>query len=85
VIHRASESGHVSTFDFSYMGMNDIHIYSVRGEGHANCARAISLMRQGKINARPLITHLFPLSEIREGFPLFNEREGGVIKVLIKP
>jgi len=71
--------------DFSYMGINNIHIYSVRGEGRANCARAISLMRQGKIKARPLITHRFPLSEIREGFRVFNEREGGAIKVLIKP
>jgi threonine dehydrogenase-like Zn-dependent dehydrogenase len=42
-------------------------------------------MRQGKIQARPLITHSFSLSEIREGFRVFNEREGGAIKVLIKP
>jgi L-iditol 2-dehydrogenase len=71
--------------DFAFMGMNNIHIYSVRGESRANCGRAISLMRQGKINARPLITHRYPLSEIKEGFRVFNEREGGAIKVLIKP
>ena len=71
--------------DFNYMGINNIHIYSVRGEGRANCARAISLMRQGKIKARPLITHHFPLHQIREGFRVFNEREGGAIKVLMKP
>ena len=71
--------------DFNYMVINNIHMYSVRGEGRANCARAISLMRQEKINARPLITHHFPLHQIREGFRVFNEREGGAIKVLIKP
>jgi L-iditol 2-dehydrogenase len=71
--------------DFNYMGSNNIHIYSVRGEGRANCARAISLMRQGKIKAHPLITHRFALSQIREGFRVFNEREGGAIKVLIRP
>jgi len=71
--------------DFSYMVVNNIHIFSVRGEGRANCARAISLMRQGKINARPLITHRFPLSQIDEGFRVYNKREGGAIKVLIKP
>ena len=71
--------------DFSYMVVNNISIFSVRGEGRANCARAISLMRQGKINARPLITHRFPLSQIDEGFRVYNKREGGAIKVLIKP
>jgi 2-desacetyl-2-hydroxyethyl bacteriochlorophyllide A dehydrogenase len=71
--------------DFSYMGINNIHIYSVRGESRANCARAISLMRQGKIKPSPMITHRYPLSQIREGFRVFKEREGGAIKVLIKP
>ncbi len=71
--------------DFGYMGMNNIGIVSVRGEGRANCARAMSLMRQRKIDARPLITHRFPLSQIGEGFRVFNERESGAIKVLIKP
>ncbi|MCJ7641421.1 MAG: alcohol dehydrogenase catalytic domain-containing protein [Desulfobacterales bacterium] len=71
--------------DFSYMGTNNIHIYSVRGESRANCARALSLMRHGKINARPLITHDFPLTKISEGFRIFSERQGGAIKVLIKP
>jgi threonine dehydrogenase-like Zn-dependent dehydrogenase len=32
-----------------------------------------------------LITHRFPLSKIKEGFRVFNEREGGAIKVLINP
>ncbi|MBM4276390.1 MAG: zinc-binding dehydrogenase [Deltaproteobacteria bacterium] len=71
--------------DFGFMGLNNIHLYSVRGEGRANCRRAISLMKQGKIRARPLITHSFSLSEITEGFRVFNEREGGAIKVLIMP
>ncbi len=76
---------HPAPADFHYMGVNNINLYSVRGESRANCARAISLMRQGKIKARPLITHHFPLLQIREGFRVFNTREGGAIKVLIKP
>ena len=71
--------------DLNYMGINNIYIFTARGESRANCARAISLMRQGKINARSLITHRFPFTEIREGFRVFNEREGGAIKVLIQP
>ena len=71
--------------DFNYMGINNIHIYSVRGESRANCARALSLMRNGKINARPLITHDYPLTKINEGLQIFSARQGGAIKVLIKP
>jgi threonine dehydrogenase-like Zn-dependent dehydrogenase len=73
------------TADFNYMGIHNIHIYSVRGESRANCARALSLMRHGKINARPMITHKFPLAQIQEGFRIFSQREAGAIKVLIKP
>jgi L-iditol 2-dehydrogenase len=76
---------HPAPADFNYMGINNIYLYTARGESRANCARAISLMRQGKIDARPLITHQFPLSQIKEGFRVFNEREGGAIKVLINP
>lgn len=73
------------TVDFNYMGIHNIHIYSVRGESRANCARALSLMRHGKINAAPMITHKFSLEQIQEGFRIFTNREAGAIKVLIKP
>jgi L-iditol 2-dehydrogenase len=76
---------HPAPADFNYMGTNNIYLFTARGESRANCARAISLMRQRKIDARPLITHQFPLSHINEGFRVFNEREGGAIKVLINP
>jgi len=62
-----------------------IQVHSVRREGRANCARAIALMRQRKVDGRPLITHRFPLEAIAEGFRVFTGREGGAIKVLIRP
>jgi len=74
-----------SPTDFRAMVINNIQVHSVRGESRANCARAISLMRQRKVDGRPLITHRFPLEAIAEGFRVFTGREGGAIKVLIRP
>ncbi len=74
-----------SPADFEAMATRNIQLHSVRGESRANCARAISLMRQRKVDARPLITHRFPLEAIAEGFRVLTGREGGAIKVLIRP
>jgi 2-desacetyl-2-hydroxyethyl bacteriochlorophyllide A dehydrogenase len=67
------------------MGKNNVSLYTVRGEGRANCARAASLMASGKLSLKPLITHTFVLDEIWEGFQTFIKRNEGAIKVIIKP
>jgi 2-desacetyl-2-hydroxyethyl bacteriochlorophyllide A dehydrogenase len=73
------------TADFEALGMDNKYIYTVRGEGWANCSRAISLLEREKINLRPLITHSFPLKKINEAFTTFTQRIGGAIKVAVKP
>ena len=47
-------------------------------------APAMDLMRQGKINTGPLITHEFPLEEISEAFRV-QANPDEAIKVLIRP
>ena len=71
--------------NFSLMGMRNIHIFSVRGEGWANCGRGVSLLSQGRISLKPLATHAFPLAQIEEAFKTFKERIGGAIKVIVHP
>jgi len=71
--------------DFSLLGKNNKHIYTVRGEGWANCGRAASLLASGKVNLKRLVTHSFSLSNISEAFRTFEERIGGAIKVVVKP
>ncbi len=71
--------------NFSTMARRNIHIYSVRGEGWANCARGVSLLEQGRISLRPLVTHSFPLEEVEEAFRTFKERIGGAVKVVVNP
>ena len=71
--------------DLGLMGKNNVSLYTVRGEGRANCARAASLMASGKVNLKSLITHTFTLNEIKKGFQTFIERREGAIKVIVKP
>jgi L-iditol 2-dehydrogenase len=45
---------------------------------------AIKLVSSGRINLKPLITHIFPLEEIRNGFKIASEKSDNAIKVVIK-
>lgn len=44
----------------------------------------INLIKAGKINMRPLITHTLPLSQVAEAYDIFEERRDGAIKVVLK-
>ena len=71
--------------NFSLIGMRNINIYAIRGEGWANCARAVSMLSNGRISLMPLATHSFPLASVKEAFKTFTERIGGAIKVIVHP
>jgi 2-desacetyl-2-hydroxyethyl bacteriochlorophyllide A dehydrogenase len=71
--------------DFSLLGKDNKSIHTVRGEGWANCGRAVSLLASGKVNLKRLVTHSFPIKDISEAFRTFKERIGGAIKVVVKP
>jgi len=65
--------------------MNGINIYTVRGEGRLSVHRAMSLMEEGKISGKPLITHRFTLDEINRAFETFTSRKEGAMKVVVFP
>jgi threonine dehydrogenase-like Zn-dependent dehydrogenase len=56
-----------------------------KAEGMWNLERAIPLMTDGRLNMKPLITHTFSLDQINQAFDTFTGRQGGAIKVLVKP
>jgi L-iditol 2-dehydrogenase len=64
--------------------MKNKSIHTVRGEGWANVARAVSLLGSGKVTLKPYVTHSFPLDEISKAFKTFVERIGGAVKVIVK-
>ena len=53
--------------------------------GKERMRRLMELVRHGRLDLRPLLTHTFPLSEITQAYQLFGERREGVIKVAIRP
>ena len=65
--------------------LDDLRAAGVRGEGMADCGRSLALLGAGKICAKPLITHRFPLEQINEGFQTFIQRKEGALKVIIQP
>ena len=53
--------------------------------GKERMRRLIEVVRHGRVDLTPLITHTFSLVRIVEAYSLFGERRDGVLKVAIRP
>jgi threonine dehydrogenase-like Zn-dependent dehydrogenase len=53
--------------------------------GKERMRRLMEIVRSGRVDLAPLLTHTFPLERISEAYDLFGERLDGVLKVAIKP
>ena len=53
--------------------------------GKERMRRLMEVVKRGRIDLTPLLTHTFPLEKIAEAYELFGERTDGVLKVAIKP
>ena len=53
--------------------------------GKERMRRLMELVRHGRLDLRPLLTHTFSLERIAEAYELFGQRRDGVIKVAIRP
>jgi alcohol dehydrogenase len=53
--------------------------------GKERMRRLIELVRHGRVDLRPLLTHSFLLENIVEAYELFAHRRDGVLKVAIRP
>ncbi|RNC29652.1 MAG: Sorbitol dehydrogenase [Candidatus Dichloromethanomonas elyunquensis] len=76
---------HPVTAPLDYAVLNGINIMTVRGEGRNNCKRALSLMSQGKIETKQILTHTFPLDEFATAYDYFVNRKDGAMKVVVLP
>jgi len=47
--------------------------------------RLMEVVRHGRVDLTPLLTHTFPLEKIADAYELFGARADGVLKVAIKP
>lgn len=67
-----------------YMVKHQITVQGVRA--NPNCSKTVlDLMGCGKMAARSLVTHSFPIEEIREAFDTFVNHKDGAVKVVIHP
>ena len=73
-------------YDAIAAGLGDQRIVTTLCPGGKDrMRRLIELVKHGRIDLTPLLTHDFRLTDIRRAYQLFGERADGVIKVAIRP
>src|SRR6266705_1994291 len=73
------------TADVSHAVRRNVTIFTERGEGGTSVGRALALLAAGRLTAKPLITHQFPLSRVHEAFEVLEKRIGDPVKVIFNP
>jgi L-iditol 2-dehydrogenase len=73
------------TADVSHAVRRNINIYTERGEGGTSVGRALALLAAGRLTAKPLITHQFPLARVHEAIDVLEKRTGDPLKVVLNP
>ncbi len=70
--------------DFSHARRKELQSIFVRRSLPQNYPEAIRLVSEGHLDVGQLVTHSFPLHQIKEAFKLATEREDGIIKSIVK-
>lgn len=58
--------------------------FKTGGVDGCDCREILELIKDGKLNTEPLITHTYPLCDIEEAYDLFENRRDGVIKIAVE-
>ena len=73
-------------YDAFGAGLADIRIVTTLCPGgKERMRRLMELVRHGRVDLTPLLTHRFSLDQIGDAYALFGERRDGVLKVLVTP
>jgi len=73
------------TADVADAVRRNLTIYTERGEGGTSVGRCLALQAAGRITAKPLVTHQFPLGRVHEAFDVLERRVGDPVKVVVQP
>ncbi len=67
-----------------YLVKNQITVQGVRA--NPNCSAALlDMISGGAVDAASLVTHAFPIDQVKEAFDTFVNQKDGVVKVVIHP
>jgi threonine dehydrogenase-like Zn-dependent dehydrogenase len=73
-------------YDAFAAGLGDYRIVTTLCPGgKERMRRLMAVVRSGRVDLTPLLTHNYSLNDITEGYRVFGERLDGVIKVGIRP
>jgi threonine dehydrogenase-like Zn-dependent dehydrogenase len=71
-------------YDAFSAGLGDIRIVTTLCPGgKERMRRLMELVRRGRVDLTPLLTHRYPLEKIGEAYELFGEHRDGVLKVAV--
>jgi 2-desacetyl-2-hydroxyethyl bacteriochlorophyllide A dehydrogenase len=73
------------TADLSDAVRRNLTIHTERGEGGTTVGQALRLLAAGRIQAKPLVSHTYPLSRVHEGFAVLEKRTGDAMKIIFHP
>jgi L-iditol 2-dehydrogenase len=65
------------------LALDEVDVFGVRSSPNAY-PELINLIGAGKVNARKLVSRVYPLEQINDAFEAFRQREGGAIRMVIK-
>ncbi|HEY7783929.1 MAG TPA: zinc-binding dehydrogenase, partial [Pyrinomonadaceae bacterium] len=73
-------------YDAFAAGLGDYRIITTLCPGgKERMRRLMEVVKYGRVDLTPLLTHTFTLDNIGEGYQLFGERMDNVLKVAIRP
>jgi threonine dehydrogenase-like Zn-dependent dehydrogenase len=73
-------------YDAFAAGLGDYRVMTTLCPGgKERMRRLMEMVKHGRLDLTPLLTHVFPLDKIQEAYKIFGERLDGVIKVAVKP
>ena len=80
---QVGESTDKASFQFSLLEKKNITVIGSFSHNWPVWEKAISLVKDGKVDLKPLITHRLPIESWKEGFDTAEGRRG--VKVLLRP